>query len=81
LRSRIRWGGDVEAMPAGKLATIAERQHQQGHRRRGRSQLRWKDCGTRDRERPGDDMRWGEVAMDGVLWKQSTGKVIQLYFN
>ena len=58
VRSRMRWAGHLVRMDAGKLAKRAEVENDQGHRKRGRPQLRWEDCVRRDMRRSGEDEIW-----------------------
>ena len=52
--------GQLIRIVAGKLAKIAEVEKHQGCRKRGRPQLRWEDCVSRNMRRSGEDERWRE---------------------
>ena len=70
MTSRMRWAGHLVRMDAGKVAKGAEAEKHQGRRKRGRPQLRWEECMTRDMRRSGEDERWREGAADKKLWKK-----------
>ena len=55
-----------------RLPKRSETKHQEGLRKRGRTQLRWKDRVKRDLRKAEEDDKWREKADTTDQWKQIT---------
>ena len=74
--SRMRWVGHLQRMGEDRLSKRACTTEKGGKRKRGRLQLRWKDCVKRDLERAGTNgQKWKTTAGDRGKWRTLTKKV------
>ena len=77
--SRMRWAGDVQRMGEDRLSKRAWKAEEGGRRRRGRPNLRRKDCVKRYLERAGTNgQEWKTIAEDRGRWTALTTKVEKL---
>ena len=72
VKSRMKWAGHMVRMKDDKLPKRAETKKQEGSRKLGRPQLRWKDCVKRDLRKAEEEEKWREKANNGDQWKQIT---------
>ena len=70
VKSWIKWAGHMVRMKDDKLLKRSETKKQEGFRKRGRPQLRWKDCVKRDLRKAEEEEKWREKANNRDQWKQ-----------
>ena len=77
VKSRIKWAGHMVRMKDERLPKRSETKKQEGCRKRGRPQLRWEDCVTRDMRKAEEDQKLREKANNSDQWKQITKVAVQ----
>ena len=69
VKSRMKSAGHMVRMKAERIQKIPETKKQEVCRKRGRPQLRWKDCLERDPRKADMGEKWRENANNRVQWK------------
>ena len=72
VKSRMKWTGHKVRMEDERLPNRSETKKKEGCRKRGRPQLRWEDCVTRDLRKAEEEEKWREKDHDRDQWKQIT---------
>ena len=77
VKSWMKWAGHMVRMKDERSPKISETKKQEGCRKRGRPQLRWKDCVKRDLRKAEEEEKWREKANNRDQWKEITKVDVQ----
>ena len=72
VKSQMKWAGHMVRMKDDKIPKISETKKQEGCRKRGRPQPRWKDCVKRDLRKAEEEQKWRENVNNRDQWKEIT---------